>query len=152
MSSREIRKRLSRRNTQRLRRTRLNNPIGSLIRPELKVRSAFARLVDLPHHPWNLEAVEDVNVLTHHIRLVGASRTKFLEEHEFFSGLRVLQCNGGLIPPFGDAAVRVDVDKVEGCAGPVLGDIGVGKFVTAAWIESVRQYLRCRRGESYRWR
>jgi hypothetical protein len=136
-SSREIRKRLSRRNTQRLRRTRLNNPIRSLIRPELKVRSAFARLVDLPHHPRNLEAVEDVNVLTHHVGLIGASRTELLEQHEFFGGLRVLQCDGGFVAPFGDTAVRVDVDEVESRAGPVFGDVRVGKLVTAAWIDLV---------------
>jgi hypothetical protein len=71
-SLREIRKRLSRRDTQRLCRPRLDNPKCSLVGPELKVRSAFARLVDLPHHPRNFQPVENVNVLAHHVCLVRA--------------------------------------------------------------------------------
>jgi hypothetical protein len=131
MSSRDIRKRLRRRNTQSLRRTCLHNPIRILIRPELKVRSAFARLIDLPHHPRNLEPVEDINVLADYACLIRPRRTKFFEQHEFLGGLRVLESDGCFVAPFGYATVRVDVDEVEGCACPVLGDVGVWEFVAA---------------------
>jgi hypothetical protein len=45
----------------------------------------------------------------------------------------MLQSNRTFGPELFDAAVRVDVDDVEGIAGPVLGDVGVGEFVAAAW-------------------
>jgi hypothetical protein len=44
----------------------------------------------------------------------------------------MLQGNRTLGPELFDAAVRVDVDEIEGVAGPVLGDVGVGKFVASA--------------------
>jgi hypothetical protein len=129
----EIRKRLSRRNTQRLGRTLLHNAIGILVGPKLEIRRAFARLVNLPNHPRDLEPVEDINVLAHDTCLVRARSSELFKEHEFLGGLSVLQCNGRFVAPFGDAAVGVDVDEVEGCAVPVLGDVRVGEFVAATY-------------------
>ena len=45
----------------------------------------------------------------------------------------VLQCDGRFVAPFRYAAVGVDVDEIEGGAVPVLGDVRVGEFVSAAW-------------------
>jgi len=128
----KVGKRLSRRNTQSLSTPLLHNPKRVFIRPELKVRSTFTRLVDLPNHPRHLETIEDVDMLTHHARLVGTRRTELLEQHELLGGLGVLQCNGRFVAPFGYAAVRVDVDEIESRAAPVLGDVGVGEFVSTA--------------------
>jgi hypothetical protein len=44
----------------------------------------------------------------------------------------MLQRNRALGPELFDAAVRVDIDEVEGVAGPVLGDVGVGEFIAPA--------------------
>jgi len=128
----EIGKRLSRRNTQSLSTPLLHNPKRVLICPELKVHRAFPRLVDLPYHPRHLEPIEDVDMLTHHARLVGTRRAKLLEQHEFLGGLGMLQCEGRFVAPFGYAAVGVDVDEIEGRAVPVLGYVGIGEFVSAA--------------------
>lgn len=71
-------------------------------------------------------------MLADNVRLVSTRSAEFFKDDEFFGGLRALECDGCFVAEFRDTAVGVDVDEVEGRAGPVLGDVGVGEFVAAA--------------------
>jgi hypothetical protein len=111
----------------------LHNLIGLLIRPKLEIVRAIPRLADLPWHPRDSQAIENINMVLESLCFVHARSAKLLECHELPRFQRMLQSDGALGAELFDAAVRVDVDEIEGVAGPVLRDVGVGEFIASAW-------------------
>ena len=118
----------------RLRRTLLHDLIRLLVRPKLKVIRTITRLTDLPRHPRHPQIIEHLDMVFESLRFVLARSAKLFKQHELVSLQVVLQSNRTLGSELLDAAVRVDVDDVEGVAGPVLGDVGVGEFVASTWL------------------
>ena len=107
--------------------------IRLLIRPKLEIIRAVPWLANLPRHPRNPQIIEHINVVLQSLRFTLTGSAKLLEKDELFRLQRMLQSNWAFGPELFYAAVRVDVDKVEGVAGPVLRDVGVGELVAAAW-------------------
>ena len=118
----------------RFRRTLLHDLVRFLIRPKLEVIGTITRLADLPGHPRHPQVIENSNVVLQRLRFTLARSTELFEKHELVRVQCMLQSNRALGPELFDAAVRVNIDKIEGVAGPVLGDVGVGEFVASTWL------------------